>query len=95
MGSQIFDYWFDPSKFILEHYIDGDLVNDQTPINETLAAPDNLHVWGKIELLRVVLRLADICRSSCAGYFFGVMVQSAILGDRAMDLGFNLGFEAG
>ncbi|KAH8601819.1 Glyoxalase/Bleomycin resistance protein/Dihydroxybiphenyl dioxygenase [Bisporella sp. PMI_857] len=46
MGSQIFDYWFDPSKFILEHYIDGDLVNDKTPVNRTEAAPDNLHVWG-------------------------------------------------
>jgi hypothetical protein len=47
MGSQIFDYWFDPSRFILEHYVDGDLVNDETPINRTMAAPDNLHVWGE------------------------------------------------
>ncbi|KAH9217849.1 Glyoxalase/Bleomycin resistance protein/Dihydroxybiphenyl dioxygenase [Leptodontidium sp. 2 PMI_412] len=46
MGSQIFDYWFDPSRFIMEHYVDGDLVNDETPINRTQAAPDNLHVWG-------------------------------------------------
>jgi hypothetical protein len=46
MGSQIFDYWFDPSRFVLEHYVDGDLVNDETPINKTQAAPDNLHVWG-------------------------------------------------
>jgi hypothetical protein len=47
MGSQIFDYWFDQSRFILEHYVDGDLVNDETPINRTMAAPDNLHVWGE------------------------------------------------
>jgi hypothetical protein len=46
MGSQIFDYWFDPSRFILEHYVDGDLVNDETPINKTQAALDNLYVWG-------------------------------------------------
>ena len=46
MGSQIFDYWFDKSGFILEHYVDGDLVNDETPINRSQAAPDNLHVWG-------------------------------------------------
>jgi len=46
MGSQIFDYWFDPSRFILEHYVDGDLVNDETPINRTMAAPGSLHVWG-------------------------------------------------
>lgn len=48
MGSQIFDYWFDPSRFILEHYVDGDLVNDTTPVNRTMAAPDNLHVWGTL-----------------------------------------------
>ncbi|KAH8812364.1 Glyoxalase/Bleomycin resistance protein/Dihydroxybiphenyl dioxygenase [Xylogone sp. PMI_703] len=46
MGSQIFDYWFDPSKFVLEHYVDGDLVNDQTPTNRIKAAEGNLHVWG-------------------------------------------------
>jgi len=46
MGSQIFDYWFDPSKFIMEHYVDGDLVNDETPINRTKAEDAHLHVWG-------------------------------------------------
>ncbi|KAJ5464806.1 oxidoreductase [Penicillium daleae] len=46
MGSQIFDYWFDTSRFIIEHYVDGDLVNDQQPTNRSLATPDNLHVWG-------------------------------------------------
>ncbi|KAK7206987.1 oxidoreductase [Myxozyma melibiosi] len=46
MGSQIFDYWFDPSKFILEHYVDGDLVNDETKTNRVPASPDGLHVWG-------------------------------------------------
>ncbi|KAL1980672.1 hypothetical protein VTN96DRAFT_3652 [Rasamsonia emersonii] len=46
MGSQIFDYWFDPSRFILEHYVDGDLVNDANPVNRSPASPDNLHVWG-------------------------------------------------
>ncbi|PNY24211.1 Metapyrocatechase 2 [Tolypocladium capitatum] len=46
MGSQIFDYWFDPSRFILEHYVDGDLVNDESVVNRTLASKDNLHVWG-------------------------------------------------
>jgi hypothetical protein len=48
MGSQIFDYWFDPSKFIVEHYVDGDLVNDETPLTRTKAGPNNLHVWGAI-----------------------------------------------
>ncbi|CAK7201946.1 hypothetical protein SEUCBS139899_004662 [Sporothrix eucalyptigena] len=46
MGSQIFDYWFDTSKFILEHYVDGDLVNNQCKTNRSLASLDGLHVWG-------------------------------------------------
>ncbi|KAK3318145.1 Glyoxalase/Bleomycin resistance protein/Dihydroxybiphenyl dioxygenase [Apodospora peruviana] len=46
MGSQIFDYWFDPSGFILEHYVDGDLLDMTEPTHHTKAAPDNLHVWG-------------------------------------------------
>ncbi|KAK3687891.1 Glyoxalase/Bleomycin resistance protein/Dihydroxybiphenyl dioxygenase [Podospora appendiculata] len=46
MGSQIFDYWFDPSKFILEHYVDGDLLDMNEPTHRTKAAPGNLHVWG-------------------------------------------------
>ncbi|KAL3481005.1 cytochrome P450 [Aspergillus californicus] len=46
MGSQIFDYWFDASGFILEHYVDGDLVDETHPVNRSLASPNNLHVWG-------------------------------------------------
>ncbi|KAL4748420.1 hypothetical protein BDW72DRAFT_214807 [Aspergillus terricola var. indicus] len=46
MGSQVFDYWFDPSRFILEHYVDGDLVDETYPTHRSLASPDNLHVWG-------------------------------------------------
>ena len=46
MGSQIFDYWFDPAKFIMEHYVDGDLLDMREPTHHTKAAPDNLHVWG-------------------------------------------------
>ena len=38
---------FDPSKFILEHYVDGDLVNCETPITKNAASPDGLHIWGK------------------------------------------------
>ncbi|KAG2016878.1 hypothetical protein GB937_006081 [Aspergillus fischeri] len=43
MGSQIFDYWFDTSGFIVEHYVDGDLVNSQHPLQRSLARPGNLH----------------------------------------------------
>jgi len=46
LGSQVFDYWFDQSKFILEHYADGDLVNKNTPVAHIQAGPEALSVWG-------------------------------------------------
>lgn len=39
-------YRFDGSGNILEHYSDGDLVNEDTPMTRNAAAPDTLHVWG-------------------------------------------------
>jgi hypothetical protein len=45
LGSQVFDYWFDTSKFILEHYADGDLVNKDTPVTHVQAGPKALAVW--------------------------------------------------
>lgn len=44
LGSQIFDYWRDPSGFIIEHYADGDLVNVDTGTKRSEAGP--LAVWG-------------------------------------------------
>jgi len=41
------DTRFDPSGFILEHYVDGDLLDMREPTHHNKAAPDNLHVWGK------------------------------------------------
>ncbi|KAK6067264.1 glyoxalase family protein [Seiridium cupressi] len=46
MGSQIFDYWFDTSRFIVEHYADGDLCDDTQETVVAQASEDNLHVWG-------------------------------------------------
>ncbi|KAH9897281.1 Glyoxalase/Bleomycin resistance protein/Dihydroxybiphenyl dioxygenase [Xylariomycetidae sp. FL2044] len=46
LGSQIFDYWYDPHRFIMEHYVDGDLVNASEPTHRSQASPDSLHVWG-------------------------------------------------
>lgn len=43
-GSQIFDYWYDPNKFIVEHYADGDLVNEDTKLLRAEAG--NMAVWG-------------------------------------------------
>ena len=38
LGSQIFDYWWDTSGFMVEHYTDGDLVNQDTPLGYAPAA---------------------------------------------------------
>ncbi|KAI6359988.1 hypothetical protein MCOR31_009256 [Pyricularia oryzae] len=46
MGSQIFDYWFDPARFIMEHYVDGDLLDMSEPTHRMAASPDTLYVWG-------------------------------------------------
>ncbi|KAJ4294930.1 hypothetical protein N0V88_005169 [Collariella sp. IMI 366227] len=46
MGSQIFDYWFDPSGFIMEHYVDGDLLDMREPTHRSQMTPDNISVWG-------------------------------------------------
>lgn len=43
-GSQVFDYWFDTSGFIVEHYADGDMVNDEAQTSR--AAAGNMAVWG-------------------------------------------------
>lgn len=39
-------YRFDGSGNIVEHYSDGDLVNEDTPMTRNAAAADTLHVWG-------------------------------------------------
>ncbi|KAL3442484.1 Glyoxalase/Bleomycin resistance protein/Dihydroxybiphenyl dioxygenase [Aspergillus insuetus] len=46
LGSQIFDYWWDVSGNMVEHYVDGDLVNCETPIGYVPAGPDSLAIWG-------------------------------------------------
>ena len=44
LGSQIFDYWYDSSKFKIEHYADGDVVNQNNPTRREPVGP--LSVWG-------------------------------------------------
>ncbi|CAK7200476.1 hypothetical protein SEUCBS139899_003172 [Sporothrix eucalyptigena] len=44
LGSQIFDYWYDSSKFKIEHYADGDVVNNTNPTRREPVGP--LSVWG-------------------------------------------------
>ncbi|KAF2102971.1 glyoxalase family protein [Rhizodiscina lignyota] len=44
MGSQIFDYWYDTTGFIIEHYADGDVVNQDTPTCRSAGTP--AAIWG-------------------------------------------------
>ncbi|KAK4494334.1 hypothetical protein PRZ48_014632 [Zasmidium cellare] len=44
LGSQVFDYWHDPSGFKIEHYADGDVVNEEHVVTREAAGP--VHVWG-------------------------------------------------
>ncbi|KAG5800962.1 hypothetical protein H9Q69_000089 [Fusarium xylarioides] len=46
LGSQIFDYWFDSSGFIVEHYVDGDLVNEDSPQADEPAVAATVSSWG-------------------------------------------------
>ncbi|PVI02099.1 putative 2,3-dihydroxybiphenyl-1,2-dioxygenase or glyoxalase/bleomycin resistance protein-like protein [Periconia macrospinosa] len=45
-GNHIFDYWFDASGNIIEHYTDGDLVNCDTPPTYEEVQPDSIKIWG-------------------------------------------------
>lgn len=45
-GSQIFDYWRDPFGHKIEHWTDGDLVNDSTPVGHAPISPDELRQWA-------------------------------------------------
>lgn len=44
LGSQIFDYWQDPTGFKIEHYADGDVVNKDVPTRRDVAGP--VSIWG-------------------------------------------------
>jgi catechol-2,3-dioxygenase len=47
LGSQVFDYWRDPWGNVVEHFTDGDLLNDQhvTELHDPAAALGTQ--WGK------------------------------------------------
>jgi hypothetical protein len=44
LGSQIFDYWYDGSKFKIGHYADGGVVSGNNPTRRKPVGP--LSVWG-------------------------------------------------
>ena len=45
-GSQLFDYWRDPFGNKVEHWTDGDLVNDATPVGHAQFTPGELSQWA-------------------------------------------------
>lgn len=45
-GSQIFDYWRDPAGHKIEHWTDGDLVNDSTPVGTAPISTEELRQWA-------------------------------------------------
>lgn len=45
-GSQLFDYWRDPFGHKIEHWTDGDLVNDSTPVGNAQISGDELRQWA-------------------------------------------------
>jgi catechol 2,3-dioxygenase-like lactoylglutathione lyase family enzyme len=46
LGSQIFDYWRDPFGFRIEHYTDGDVVNDRHRPTIFSGTADETTQWG-------------------------------------------------
>lgn len=51
---------FDGSGNVVEHYSDGDLVNEDTPLGRAPAAPNTLCIWGpNIPLGFVTGRIED------------------------------------
>jgi catechol 2,3-dioxygenase-like lactoylglutathione lyase family enzyme len=46
LGSQIFDYWYDPFGNIVEHYADGDMFRADKKTESFQAGPESLYQWG-------------------------------------------------
>lgn len=46
LGSQVFDYWWDPDGFRVEHYADGDLFDDTVPASTVEGTNEYLWTWG-------------------------------------------------
>jgi catechol 2,3-dioxygenase-like lactoylglutathione lyase family enzyme len=46
LGSQVFDYWWDPDGLRMEHYADGDVCDNTVRGVTVEATEDQLYVWG-------------------------------------------------
>ena len=47
-GSQVFDYWIDPFGMRIEHYADGDIVNNQYECLKISGTPEGVTQWGPV-----------------------------------------------
>lgn len=47
-GSQIFDYWIDPFGMRIEHYADGDVVNQDYVNKKISGTPEGVTQWGPV-----------------------------------------------
>jgi len=47
-GSQVFDYWIDPFGMRIEHYADGDVVNNQYIHKKISGTPEGVTQWGPV-----------------------------------------------
>jgi hypothetical protein len=46
LGSQIFDYWRDPDRLMMEHFTDGDLFDSSVETGWSPMSTANLYQWG-------------------------------------------------
>jgi catechol 2,3-dioxygenase-like lactoylglutathione lyase family enzyme len=46
LGSQIFDYWYDPDRFAVEHFTDGDLFDNTVEPGWSPLTASGLSQWG-------------------------------------------------
>lgn len=46
LGSQIFDYWVDPSGNVVEHFTDSDLLTSDAAPSYIEGSDDSLYAWG-------------------------------------------------
>jgi hypothetical protein len=46
LGSQIFDYWHDPDKLMVEHFTDGDLFDNTIEPGWAPLTASGLSQWG-------------------------------------------------
>ena len=47
-GSQVFDYWLDPFGMRIEHYADGDVVNNRYESLKISGSPEGVTQWGPV-----------------------------------------------